>query len=107
MKFTAKRMLVAGAIGLAAIAAPISASVLSGAPSGAAKPPPTSSSTPTTADTILYAEGKGSSGSFIEYVPGSGSTPTTESVTAGGGCSSPSISGVPLLNRPHAFLVLQ
>ena len=92
MKFTAQRLLVAGAIGLAAIATPISLSVLSGATSA----PAASSSTPTP-DKIVYGEGKGSSSNFIEYVPGSG-TPTTQSVTAGGGCSSPTIHGTPLLN---------
>jgi hypothetical protein len=94
MKFTAKRLLVAGAIGIAAIATPISMSVLS----GVANAPAASPSTPASSDTIVYGEGKGSSSNFIEYVPGDGSKPTTEAVTAGGGCSSPSIHGVPLLN---------
>jgi hypothetical protein len=94
MKLTAKRLFAAGAIGLAAIATPISLSVLS----GVANAPAASPSTPTSPDTIVYGEGKGSSSNFIQYVPGDGSKPTTESVTAGGGCSSPTIHGVPLLN---------
>ncbi|HWF15124.1 MAG TPA: hypothetical protein VG244_02975 [Acidimicrobiales bacterium] len=94
MKLTVKRVALAGAIGLATIATPISLSVvLPGVGNSPASP-----ATPANPDTVVYSEGKGNSSNFIAYVPGDGGKSTTESVTAGGGCSSPTIHGVPLLN---------
>ena len=87
MKFTAKRLLVAGVIGIAAIVTPLSLSLTLPAIGGNAP----ASATVTPPDVVTYAEGKGSSSNFIQYVPGNGGATTTESVTAGGGCSSPTI----------------
>src|ERR1700722_1521893 len=48
-------------------------------------------------DTIQYRQTTGSGGTYIQYVPGNGSSPTNESITSGGGCATPSPSGVPIL----------
>jgi len=50
-----------------------------------------------TLDKIVYNQQTGSNGTYIQYVPGDGSKPTKQSVTRGGGCSTPSVSGTPLL----------
>lgn len=50
-----------------------------------------------TPDKIVYNQISGNSGTYLQYVPGDGSTPTKQSVTSGGGCATPSPSGVPLL----------
>lgn len=52
----------------------------------------------TTQDEIQYVQTTGSSGTYIKYVPGNGSKATNQSVTSGGGCATPTPSGVPLLN---------
>lgn len=49
---------------------------------------------PTTAhatgpDTVQFTQSSGSSKAYFKYVPGDGSTATTQNVTGGGGCSSP------------------
>jgi hypothetical protein len=49
------------------------------------------------ADKIVYNQLTGSSGTYIQYVPGDGSKVTKQSVTSGGGCATPTPSGVPLL----------
>ena len=48
-------------------------------------------------DTIQYVQTTGSNGTYLKYVPGDGSKATTQSVTSGGGCATPSPSGVPIL----------
>jgi hypothetical protein len=53
--------------------------------------------TSTNPDTIQYVQTTGSSGTFIKYVPGDGSTPTNQSVTSGGGCATPKPKGAPIL----------
>ena len=78
---------VCGVLGAAAVAVPILA---------------TASTTTTTAapqpDQILYYQQKGGGGSLVKYVPGDGTAATTQSLaTGGGGCSSPTPSGPPLL----------
>ncbi len=94
MRFTPKRLLVAGVVAVAAIATPVSLSVvLPGIGNSPASP-----ATPAAPDTVIYNQGKGSNSNFMEYVPGDGSTPTTESVTSGGPCDKPTVHGVPLLN---------
>jgi hypothetical protein len=94
MNFTPKRLLVAGVVAIAAIATPVSLSVvLPGVGS-----PPASPASPTIPDKVIYAQGTSSGSNFIEYVPGNGSTPTTETVTSGGQCDALTINGVPLLN---------
>src|SRR4029079_8672923 len=50
-----------------------------------------------TPDKIVYNQTSGSSGTYLQYVRGNGSTPAKQSVTSGGGCATPSPSGVPLL----------
>jgi hypothetical protein len=49
------------------------------------------------ADTIVYNQQTGANGTYIQYVPGDGSKVTKQAVTSGGGCATPSPSGVPLL----------
>ena len=73
------------AIVIAAIAGTFSVSRLGG-PAGAAEP-----------DKIVYGQQTGSSGTFLQYVPGDGSAATKQAVTSGGGCATPSPQGVPLL----------
>ena len=83
MKFTPKRLLVAGVVAVAAIADSGSLSVvLPGVGNSPASP-----ATPAMPDTVIYNQEKASSS--LEYVPGDGSTPTTESVTWGGRCDKP------------------
>jgi hypothetical protein len=94
MKFTPKRLLVAGVLGVAAIATPVSLSVVMPGVGNS----PASPATPPIPDTVIYNQGKDSSSNFIEYVPGDGSSPTTESVTSGVRCNKLTINGVPLLN---------
>ena len=53
--------------------------------------------TVTNPDTIQYTQTTGSSGTFIKYVPGDGSSVTNQSVTAGGGCATPKPKGAPIL----------
>jgi hypothetical protein len=48
-------------------------------------------------DTITYNQTTGSSGTYINYVPGDGSKATKQSVTSGGGCATPTPSGTPIL----------
>jgi hypothetical protein len=48
-------------------------------------------------DTIQYVQTTGSNGTYLKYVPGDGSKATTQSVTSGGGCATPTPSGVPIL----------
>ena len=74
------------AIAVAALAATVSFSQL-GSPASASA----------TQDKITYNQTTGSNGTYINYVPGDGSKTTKESVTSGGGCATPSPSGVPLL----------
>ena len=49
-------------------------------------------------DSIQYVQQTGSGGTYIKYVPGNGSPATTEAITSGGGCATPTPAGVPLLN---------
>ena len=53
--------------------------------------------TSTNPDTIQYVQNNGSNGTYIKYVPGDGSAPTNQSVTGGGGCSTPTVHGPPVL----------
>ena len=48
-------------------------------------------------DTIQYVQQTGSGGTYIRYVPGDGSPATTQAVTGGGGCATPTVSGPPVL----------
>src|SRR5258708_1561452 len=50
-----------------------------------------------TQDKVTYNQTTGNSGTYINYVPGDGSKTTKESVTSGGGCATPTPSGVPIL----------
>jgi hypothetical protein len=94
MKFTRPRTVLAGIIAAAAVAVPISLTVaLPGTGPTVASP-----ASPPPPDTVVYAEGKGSSSNFISYTDGKTGAVTTQAVTSGGGCSSPTIHGVPLLN---------
>ena len=96
MKFTRPRTVLAGIIAAAAVAVPISLTVaLPGTGPSVASP-----AVPPPPDTIVYAEGKGASSNFIQYTNNRTNPPTvtTQSVTSGGGCSSPTIHGTPLLN---------
>src|SRR5258708_4555962 len=87
MQFARQRKWLAGAIGLVAIATSVAVTQFgSGAASAASGP-----------DTIQYVQTTGSNGTYIQYVPGDGSTPTNESITSGGGCATPTPSGVPVL----------
>jgi len=73
-------------IAIAAVAATVSFALLGNAASASA-----------VQDKITYNQVSGNSGTYLQYVPGDGSKPTKESVTSGGGCATPSPSGVPLL----------
>lgn len=42
-------------------------------------------------DTIQFTQTSGSSKAYFKYVPGDGSTATTQNITGGGGCSSPTL----------------
>lgn len=42
-------------------------------------------------DTIQFTQTSGSSKAYFKYIPGDGSTATTQNVTGGGGCSNPTI----------------
>jgi hypothetical protein len=42
-------------------------------------------------DTIVYSQQNGKNGQYLQYVPGDGSKPTTQSVTGGGGCATPNV----------------
>ena len=53
--------------------------------------------TSTNPDTIQYVQTTGSSGTYLKYVPGDGSKVTSQSVTSGGGCATPSPRGTPIL----------
>src|SRR5438094_12181 len=53
--------------------------------------------TSTNPDTIQYAQNNGANGTYIKYVPGDGSAPTSQAVTGGGGCSTPTVHGAPVL----------
>ena len=83
-----------GLAGIAAIGVPL-ALTTSGGGGSLFRASPAGATTP---DKILYAQTTGSQGTYIQYVPGDGSKPTKESVTSGGGCATPTPSGVPLLN---------
>ena len=48
-------------------------------------------------DKIVYVQTTGSNGTYLQYVPGDGSKVTKQSITSGGGCATPSPSGVPIL----------
>jgi hypothetical protein len=48
-------------------------------------------------DTIQYVQTTGNNGTYLKYVPGDGSKATTQSVTSGGGCATPTPSGKPIL----------
>jgi hypothetical protein len=48
-------------------------------------------------DTIQYVQQTGSGGTYIKYVPGDNSTATTQAVTSGGGCATPTPSGPAIL----------
>jgi hypothetical protein len=54
-------------------------------------------------DTITYNQQTGSNGTYIAYVPGDGSKSTKQSVTSGGGCATPTPSGVPLLGFSASY----
>src|ERR1041385_2486487 len=69
-----------GVVLLAVIALPITISDLLPIAAKAASP-----------DTIQFTQTSGSSKAYFKYVPGDGSTVTTQNVTGGGGCSSPTI----------------
>ena len=97
MRFTLKRWLAAGAVAAAAVITPLSVSGvlpgITGSPALLA-----GAGTPASPDTVIYGEGKGAKSNFLEFVSGSTGATTTEAVTSGGGCSTPNIQGVPLLN---------
>ena len=42
-----------------------------------------------TQDKIVYSQQNGKSGTYLQYVPGDGSKPTTQPVTGAGGCATP------------------
>jgi uncharacterized repeat protein (TIGR01451 family) len=80
------RRWIIGMLGAAIMAAPLALAPAGGVAAAASGP-----------DTIQYNQTTGSSGSYIKYVPGDGSTPTTQSVKGGGGCATPTPSGLPIL----------
>lgn len=55
------------------------------------------------ADVVEYVQTTGKNGTYIEYVPGDGSTPTSEAVTSGGGCATPTPSGLPLIQLSASY----
>ncbi len=80
-----RRKILAGLAGLAAVATPVAITQFDG---------PATASGP---DTIQYVQTTGNGGTYIEYVPGNGSTPTSQSVTGSGGCATPTVHGTPIL----------
>jgi hypothetical protein len=93
IRFIRRRRLLVAGIAVLALALPMAASSGGGA-SLSFKAAPASATGP---DTVQYVQTTGSSGTYIQYVPGNGTESTTESVTSGGGCATPSPSGIPLL----------
>ena len=94
MRLTRTRMLFAGAIGVAAVAIPVSvpfaASQLGG---GVASP-----STPVSPDVVTYNQTATTAGTNVQYVPaGNTANATTQTVTPSGKCGTPTVSGAPLL----------
>jgi hypothetical protein len=77
----------AAAIGVCVLVAPLAVTAIS-APAGAS----------VGVDVIQYVQTTGSSGSYINYVPGDGSAQTSQAITSGGGCATPSPQGVPILS---------
>ena len=95
MRLTRNRVLLAGAIGVAAVALPVSvpfaATQLGG---GVASP-----STPPPPDVITYNQTTGTAGTYVEYVPaGNTADATTQTVTPSGKCGTPTVTGTPLLD---------
>jgi hypothetical protein len=99
MKFTAKRVLAAGAVFTAALVTPVSLSIALPSVDNS----PASPATPASPDTVIYHETKGNTGNYVEFLPGDGSKATTQSISAGGGCSTPRVNGTPILNFSASF----
>lgn len=90
MKLTRHRMLLAAAIGVAAVAIPVSVPFVESAIGGASTTGP---------DVITYVQGAGTGGTYFEYSVGSDGigTPTTQVITPSGKCGTPTVSGTPVL----------
>jgi hypothetical protein len=87
-----RRRLLAAFVAFAGVAAPAALAQIGGG-AGASS----TTGTPGSPDTIQYVQTTGKSGTYVEYVPGNGSSPTTQSVTGSGGCATPTVSGPPIL----------
>jgi len=74
-------------VGVVAVVA-LTASVLA----ASASAPLRSGAATSAPDKIVYAQQTGKNGTYLQYVPGDGSKPTTQAVTGGGGCATPSSS---------------
>ncbi len=97
MKFTMKRSLGAGAIGLAVVVTPLSLTAALSGVGGVAESVAGATGTPASPDEIIYGQTTNSPSTFYEYVPGNGATTTTQPVKTTGSCGSPSVSGAPIL----------
>ncbi len=93
MRVSRKMLAVSAAVAVAASGLTAAAVLVPGGSAGASAP-----------DVIQYVQQSGSSGTYIRYIPGNGSAPTNQSITSGGGgCSTPSPSGTPILNFSGAY----
>ena len=93
MKFTLKRTLVAAAVGTAAVVTPLA---LTAALTGVSKAPGTvagATGTQSSPDQILYGQVSATPSDFFQYLPGTGTTPPPQTVTAKNGkCGTPTVS---------------
>ncbi|HUE61160.1 MAG TPA: hypothetical protein VMO88_16450 [Acidimicrobiales bacterium] len=84
-----RRKKLVAVIGAVAVAAPLTVFGVTGGGSLLKA----SSASATSQDYIQYAQGSGAHGSYVEYFPGNGGTPTTDTISSGGGgCSAPTLS---------------
>jgi len=93
MKLTRHRMLLAGVIGVAAVAVPLSAPFVASEIGGAAN------AVPLSPDVLTYVQGAGTNGTYFSYAVGSDGigTPTTQVITPSGKCGTPTVTGTPVL----------
>src|SRR4051812_50172895 len=85
-------------VGVVAVVA-LTASVLA----ASASAPLRSGAATSAPDKIVYAQQTGKNGTYLQYVPGDGSKPTTQAVTGGGGCATPSSSNPVLAFTPRHY----
>jgi hypothetical protein len=100
MRFSAKRLIGAGVIGIAALAAPISIAALTAGPTAVASNPPSLCSSNPTFDQICFAQTNGGTPDEYQYVPtpANGLPSAIQGVNIAGTCASPTGGGAPILS---------